>query len=135
MSKFTPGPWRLAPDAQGPNMVMHPKRKGVAIASLTGMFTPREGFHEDWYVWRKDGKLNENATQKRIEERNANARLIAAAPELFKELQHLVDLLEPLEREGGLQVPGLATLNGARAAIAKATGTEVEAGPSGAIGG
>ena len=47
-----------------------------------------------------------------------DARLIAAAPELLAELQHLVRLLEPMEDT--LQVPGLATLNGARAAIAKA---------------
>jgi hypothetical protein len=40
---------------------------------------------------------------------------------LLKELQHLVRLLEPLEKDGGLDIPGLATLNGARAAIKKAT--------------
>jgi hypothetical protein len=51
-----------------------------------------------------------------------DARLIAAAPLLLHELQHLVRLLEPIERDGGLDVPGLATLNGARAAIAKARG-------------
>lgn len=51
----------------------------------------------------------------------ANAKLIAAAPELLKELNHLVVLLEPLEKDGSLDVPGLATLNGARAAIKKAT--------------
>jgi hypothetical protein len=51
------------------------------------------------------------------------ARLIAAAPELYKELKHLVGLLEPLEQDGSLQhVPGLATLNGARAALAKVEG-------------
>jgi hypothetical protein len=52
----------------------------------------------------------------------ANARLIAAAPELLAELRHLVRLMEPLEQDGSLHVPGLATLNGARAAIAKAEG-------------
>lgn len=56
----------------------------------------------------------------------ANARLIAAAPDLYRELVHLVRLLEPLERDGGLDVPGLATLNGARAAIAKAEAGEGE---------
>ena len=45
-----------------------------------------------------------------------------AAPSLLRELKHLVCLLEPLERDGRLNVPGLATLNGARAAIAKASG-------------
>lgn len=49
------------------------------------------------------------------------ARLIAAAPLLFKELDHLLRLLEPLEQTGSLPA-GLATLNGSRAAIAQAKG-------------
>jgi hypothetical protein len=44
-----------------------------------------------------------------------NARLIAAAPLLYRELKHLVDLLEPVIDT--VNVPGLATLNGARAAL------------------
>lgn len=52
----------------------------------------------------------------------ANARLIVAAPDLLAELAHLVRLLEPLEESGALNVPGLASLNGARLAIAKARG-------------
>jgi hypothetical protein len=43
-----------------------------------------------------------------------------AAPALFRELRHLVLLLEPLERDGRLDVPGLATLNGARKALDEA---------------
>lgn len=50
---------------------------------------------------------------------NANAKLIAAAPELLKELRHLVNLLSPYIDQ--MSVPGLATLNGAKAAITKAT--------------
>lgn len=50
----------------------------------------------------------------------SDAHLIAAAPCLLRELSHLVSLMEPLERDGQLSIPGLATLNGARAAIAKA---------------
>ena len=56
------------------------------------------------------------------EQITANAHLIAAAPDLLNGLMHLVRLLEPLEHSGALNVPGLATLNGARAAIAKAQG-------------
>jgi hypothetical protein len=52
----------------------------------------------------------------------ADALLIAAAPDLYRELAHLVRLLEPLERNGGMNVPGLASLNGARSAIAKVEG-------------
>jgi hypothetical protein len=51
----------------------------------------------------------------------ADARLIAAAPELLAELKQLVRLLEPAESTG-LNVPGLATLNAARAAIKAAEG-------------
>ncbi|WP_428383651.1 hypothetical protein [Nevskia ramosa] len=36
---------------------------------------------------------------------------------LLRELKHLVGLLEPMEQAGTLDVPGLATLNGARKAI------------------
>lgn len=50
------------------------------------------------------------------------ARLAAAAPDLYKALADLVAALEPLERDGRLDVPGLATLNRHRAALAKARG-------------
>jgi hypothetical protein len=55
-------------------------------------------------------------------ERRATASLVAAAPDLYRELAHLVALMEVPEKAGGLTVPGLATLNGARAALAKARG-------------
>lgn len=52
--------------------------------------------------------------------RGERARIFAAAQDMARELHHLVRLLEPLEKDGGLEVPGLATLNGARAALRKA---------------
>jgi hypothetical protein len=42
----------------------------------------------------------------------------------LKELKHLLRLLEPLEADGRLDVPGLATLNGARRAVADAEALE-----------
>jgi hypothetical protein len=45
---------------------------------------------------------------------------IKALESCQKELAHLVRLMEPIEKEGGFDIPGLATLNGARAALAKA---------------
>lgn len=58
----------------------------------------------------------------RANDGDALAPLIAAAPRLYRELAHLVRLLESLEKDGGLEVPGLATLNGARMALRKADG-------------
>lgn len=51
------------------------------------------------------------------------AALFRSSFRLLKELKHLVRLLEPLEKEGALNVPGLATLNGARLAISQAENT------------
>jgi len=56
----------------------------------------------------------------RKEQEVAQAKVFAASNELLKELIHLVQLMEPLEQEGKLNIPGLATLNGARNAINKA---------------
>ncbi len=64
-------------------------------------------------------------------ERNAEfarqEQIKEAGLELFRELTHLVRLLEPLEQSGSLNVPGLATLNGARAALLKASGQSQDA--------
>lgn len=64
----------------------------------------------------------QNGTPTPEDELAANACLMAAAPDLLKELENLVRLLEPIERDRPLNVPGLATLNGARRALAKARG-------------
>lgn len=57
-----------------------------------------------------------------LDECIANGILLAAAPRLYAELDHLVSLLEPLEQSGALNVPGLATLNAARDALKQARG-------------
>lgn len=56
--------------------------------------------------------------------REPDAHLLAAAPDLYAELQHLVMALEPVERAAGMGIPGIATLNGPRRALAKARGEE-----------
>jgi hypothetical protein len=38
---------------------------------------------------------------------------------LYRELRRLVEALEPLEKDGRMQLPGIATLNGARLALQK----------------
>lgn len=58
--------------------------------------------------------------ERTIEMVEADVAKMTAAPELYAELAHLTRLLEPLERDNTLDVPGLATLNGARAALARA---------------
>ena len=109
MSEFTPGPWsyehRPCPfDGMYRTQVFTPD-SGETVATV------------DWYPEPKPGGVTGTY-------REANARLIAAAPALFTELERLVTALEPLERNGGwpLDSAGVATLNGARAAIAAAKG-------------
>lgn len=83
MAKHTPGPWRLENDAQGPCIVLHPTKHGVAIAALTSAFSPANGFHDP--VTDTPEACNEaygGVTYR--SERVANARLIAAAPDLLE---------------------------------------------------
>jgi len=77
MTDYTPGPWRTIDDAQGPCMIMHPTKDGVAIASLTNSHLPSKGFHDHGKEWPK--------------ERNANAELIASAPRLKEERDELLE--------------------------------------------
>ena len=58
------------------------------------------------------------------EQAKKGAALFRASFKLQKELRHLVRLIEPLEKNGGLNIPGLATLNGARAALALSENTK-----------
>lgn len=98
MTEHSPGPWHEERSADGAyhQGIYDARARCVAV------------------VWRSEQDPLPS------EERRANARVIAASTELLMELAHLVRLLEPLEQEGGLKVPGIATLNGARAAIKKA---------------
>jgi len=57
------------------------------------------------------------------EEHKANARLIAAAPDLLHALEEAVKAIENCERHVGLLVGERHRLEQARAAIAKATAT------------
>lgn len=98
MSKHTPGPWTFG--HWGNHFWVSPDKSGQSQKVAQVIWDMGEA----------------------VEEGRENARLIAAAPELLTELKHVIRLLEPLENNGNLNVPGLATLNGARAAIAKAEG-------------
>lgn len=105
-TKHTPGPWRIEEDAQGPCMIMHPTKKGVAIASLTEVFRPSEGFVE--------------IESPGAPERTANAKLIAVAPELLEALKELLSIYR--DTVGLVGTEQNSTTVKAHNAIAKAEG-------------
>jgi hypothetical protein len=104
MSKHTPGPWGVEFSEPYEPEITAGQWSICRVAAFAG--------YGEIDLGNELGGNNESL---------ANARLIAAAPELLAALSHLVALLEPVEQWGALAVPGLATLNEARAAIAKAT--------------
>ena len=95
----TPGPWRIFVDDEGLDRCAYidaglPLPRNTAIAHVFG----------------KEGDENEIAT------RNANSRLIAAAPDLLEALQAII-------RNQSADWPAMGfNLNAARAAITKAIG-------------
>ena len=101
MATHTPGPWTLHPTA------LHPAVRSVG--------TPDAGPRRICTV----GTMNGNPVDK------ANARLIAAAPELLEALKEaenaLADYIPTIERTGASLNYGHSVLKKARAAIAKAT--------------
>lgn len=89
-----------------------------------GLNATRESFPRDIrdHIHKNRGlkiQIRHNGDAQTHGQANYVSRLISAAPELLKELKHLVNLLG----DGPYNVPGLATLNAAKAAIAKAEGT------------
>ena len=103
---YTPGPWEVTESANA-IVVMGSNAQHVVIIPL---------FKE--YAWSKEEWEGLN-----LEEKNkvsiANARLIAAAPELYEALESLIDFLfhEKKNRQAILR---------AKAALAKARGDEGE---------
>ena len=106
MSKHSPGPWTIG-------KVSHKKQR-VDIDSLHS--DPFVGHH----TWRAMARTYgiESEEEKGSVVMLANARLIAAAPEL---LEALTDCVEHMH---WTQPLGEAALKKAKAAIAKATGSE-----------
>lgn len=99
-AKHTPGPWRTS--------------------------KPREEFG---LVWARDVEVARSSDYQSLEEQRANARLISAAPEMLSEMKRYLPLLERIEADPSLWERatvslGIATLNGYRAAISKATGEQ-----------
>lgn len=99
-TKHTPGPWRYEAGRDGrPPYVIRRTEGGFVVVGMTA------------------------------DRQEADARLIAAAPELLEALQKLLDLqvakkeLEYLDKGIGTKTPNAAWLE-ARAAIAKAKGEQ-----------
>jgi hypothetical protein len=94
--KHTPGPWK-----HGGPTILSGGAWNLVVAILPTTIDPRP---------------TADAAAHTIKERDANARLIAAAPDLLNMLQRMFD-----ETAGGGE-PCLLTLEQARAAIANAKG-------------
>ena len=117
-SKHTPGPWFLADwdEDDGPNRVVIEARAPEVLFPGQSSIWPG-GIRCMQIASVRDSSVDAEATA-------ANARLIAAAPELLEALTGATAALEELRRGHGPAVSSLCfpPLNLARAAIAKATG-------------
>ncbi len=108
VAAHTPGPWRIFQTTGEPPFYII----GIGRETGEGITDANTGLG----IWDADSP-----------EALANARLIAAAPELLAEMKRYLPLLERMEAEPAtwerLTVSlGIATANGYRAAIARATG-------------
>jgi hypothetical protein len=99
MSKHTPGPWRVGNSFMESGVF---SADGKTIVALT---------HGSARYYRR---------QEQIAEQDANARLIAAAPDLLEALMGLRLYVDPMM--GGEEVDN--AIRAANAAIAKATGED-----------
>lgn len=93
-TKRTPAPWKVEKTHEGDYLAIF--GSGLRIADMAGCVNPKYAFMPD--------------------EVKANARLIAAAPELLEALKWALDVMEI--HEVGI---GCGTQKAARTAIAKAT--------------
>ncbi len=97
MSKHTPGPWQVLPEEMGKSYLR-------VRGTLPGLrYKIADVRHVEY----------EGASETEVQMTKANARLIAAAPELLYALEHIL--------KGSLSLPRFSEEQ-ARAAIAKATG-------------
>jgi hypothetical protein len=117
MSRFTPGPWRILEKSRK-------MRSSIEMAHCHGKtFTimgalPQQGEGSQYRVGVVDGPSNRDL----YSACTANARLIAAAPELLEALELAVATIRRLEHRHGPFSSSDGTLNVAADAIAKATG-------------
>ena len=119
MNKHTPGPWENRHfNAYGEIVITSPYWRNQSLCDQMVKVAPRRN-----YV---DG-IGLHITEDAVEEAEADARLIAAAPELLKALRPFADLLEyPFDcsEEFLNLVVCVSDIRAAVAAIAKATGED-----------
>ena len=106
-TKPTPGPWRIVIDDDGNPLSGRPMI--AAAPELDCAIVHWDGFEQEFW---------ESARGKK--EMHANARLIAAAPDLLEALEELADLFDAMV--SGEYQPDSFTTQPAHAAIAKAKG-------------
>lgn len=106
--KFTPGPWRLLPEECDKSYI---RIRGTQLGGrykIANVLTP----------------VYEGAHEREAEETRANARLIAAAPELFEALLAYVQYTDAGIETGEADRGEIELAEKARAALAKATGEQ-----------
>ena len=114
MTKHTPGPWEVYGGAQV--IVRKPNRAGAMVPGniCTVGLSPRQtsfGPRQDY--------------QEALAERAANARLIAAAPDLLAACRDVLEFLD----NGSPVHPGCLLEQQIREAVARAEGSETGPGP------
>jgi hypothetical protein len=115
-TKHTPGPWKI----RNERIVKLEYLDGRVVEEGIEVDIIQDLTNEHITTLRKVAKLKPTVL--------ANAQLIAAAPIMLKEMEMYLPILESLEKNEPdmwdflTQGTGIATLNGYRNAIAKATG-------------
>lgn len=105
--KHTPGPWIYGPET-GPDCTRIDAENGRVIAAVRSREITSWEQSRPIYSWSEEGA--------------ANARLIAAAPELLEALHACRKELSAWMRDHGSDIGTQEAVTKARAAIAKATG-------------
>lgn len=85
-AKFTPGPWKLD----------YTVNENYAV--FTGMGVNRSS-HEPQHMWVSNLNINDDAPLAQHHEAEANALLMAAAPEMYDELKAIRDVFEAHDAE------------------------------------
>lgn len=124
--RFTPGPWDFPLYPMDEAQRLEAESLGISVARFThndGAVSVMAGSDDDRkpvaHALCQTGFKRGEGYKTICDERDANARLMAAAPDLFDALRSLLSLCEA----GGVPFdePGRPTVNAARAALSRAS--------------